>query len=444
MDQKTSKKQPIWEEISIEAPQEPISELTQSYSATEMKDYFGLDEKVRAELHSPKLQLIENISDDFTQKGFLADDFLSTDLSGNIRLKTGHFTDRLYPVYAKSLESEAILSKAVDQILSIYQKSFVNDPQILEYVIPILLRQSRLTDVITLVNSFKKRNMLPLRFQIFFILVGVYENKLDNLFLTGDETLLINILYKYKFHTISKLEKNRLYDMVLSHENIELLGIVFHLFSDTYRGLRNIFPIYKSILKNFSYLEKSEKKVFIESYKETGKYMEIYFLLKKVYKKKEISDWLKQMKKVNGKMLPSSEKTFPGLNESEDLINKYKLLKNDSNTQTLSPFEILHLLKTNISLQLKNDIFDAYKKIPYSYVNNRSLAVLYFFEMDYRKFLLYMERAGSLRNHSECIYLKSMACIELGFKDDAKKLLMALHEAFPHTDVIQSALKRLD
>ncbi|MCB1178044.1 MAG: hypothetical protein KDK36_10735 [Leptospiraceae bacterium] len=444
MIENSDKKSPIWEEIFIDAPEEPVSNLTQTYSETEFKDYFGTDESIKEELHTPKNIIIENISDDFTQKGFLTEDFLSTDLSGNIRLKTGHFTDSLYPNYSKTPESENKILEAVDTILGIYQKNFVNDPQILEYVIPILLRQSRLTDVITLVNSFKKRNMLPLRIHIFFILVGVYENKLENLFLTGDETILVNILYKYKFHSISKLEKNRLYDMVLSRENPDLIGIVFHLFSDTFKGIRNIFPIYKSILKNFDRLEKSEKKIFLESYKETGNYLETYFLLKKVYKKKDLEQWLKQMKTINGKFVPGSENTFPGFEDQEDILVKYRNLKKDALTHTLSPFEILVLLNTNISLQLKNEIFDSYRKLPYSYITNRAIAVVYYYETDYRKFLLHLERAGSLRNHSECIYLKAVACMEIGFKKEAKQLLLALKTAFPNARAIKESLEKLE
>lgn len=261
--------------------------------------------------------------------------------------------------------------------------------------------------------------------------------------MSGAEKEPLNILYKYKFLEMSLLERNRLYDLVLEKTAPSLNGIVFHLFSRNTSGIRNIFPIYKIIMENFDSLDDLEKKEFMESFQENGRFLQVYNFMKKSYSKRELRAWLDRIRRLNGKSDPDTEHSFKGYSEKEDLIQKYKTLRAEHMVYTLSPFEILLLLSSSVALQVKNEIMEAYKSIPSSYIVNRSLSAVYYFQSDYRKFLLHLERSGSLQNHAESIYLKSLACIELGHNEEAKRLLLVLKSKFPDADVIQDGLKKL-
>jgi len=440
MAEKYSKKMKVWEEIYLSSPS--LEEKQENLTLAQVKKQID-SPPPESEMENLKEYLRSLISPSLLETGFQAELFLSSDLLGNIRLKTGSFSDSIYPLYANSLDSEKEILALLEDILQFYSHSFVNDPELLEWITPILLKLNRITDLIQLLNQFHKRNVLPLKHQIFFILVGVYENTLQNLVFSGEETKLLNILYKYKFVGLSKLEKNRLYDMVISRENMDLIGIIFHLFSDVHHGIRNIYPIYEVIKKNFELLENSERREFLESYKETGRYLEIFFLMKKAYSKKEIKNYIQKMKLINGKNISNSQINFSNSNQ-ESILLKYEQQKDKQESYTFSPFELLVLFNTNFSQKLKQEILSAYQKISYSYIVNRAMAVLSYYEKDFRNFLFYLGKSGSLQHHAECVYLKAIALAEIGEKQDALLLLYRLQQIFPSEEIIETAIQDIN
>ncbi|MDX1960898.1 MAG: hypothetical protein SFU98_20165 [Leptospiraceae bacterium] len=445
MEQQFSKN-PEWEEIFIASPEtrDPFSDsdfVTGSYSVSEIQDLFSSEEIIPStELSKLKEEMVTLLKDKRTH--FHPEDHIVTDLLGNIHLKAGH-SEKLgiFPFFTKSIEDEKKLLELATQTVEEFKLKFSPDEELLEILTKILLYWNRLGDLVLVAGRFKEKKVLPLKFQIFFILVGIHENPLDNIIVSGEETNVINILYKFKFLQLSKSEKNKLYDLVLNKQRPELTGVVFHLYSDTYKGLRNIHPIHQRILKKFHELNQEEKKEFINSYEETGKYFQTYFLLKKALSKKELKEWFQRIKKMNGKAKPDSEKCFPGFNEKEDILKKYKFLQQENETHSLSPFEILLLLGTNVSLNLKSDIQESFQSFPNSYSANRAFAVLNYYESDYRNFLLYIDKAGSLKHHSECVYLKAMSFLETGHKEEAKTILFALQNKFPNAEVIKETLR---
>ncbi|MCP5512120.1 MAG: hypothetical protein H7A24_09575 [Leptospiraceae bacterium] len=409
-----------------------------------MKDSDWNQNSDNTELLSLKSALREILSDEVLQP-FRPIEYIYTDLSGNIHLKTGMRPNSLLFRDRKDMQNvPARFSTTIQLILDFYESQFARDDELLDWLTNTLLKINRLSDLIKIINKYKNANVLPLHFQIFFILVGIFDNNLQNLVFSGDEEKIENILYKFKFLEISRLEKNRLYDLVMTGENPDLLGILFYLFNDTFRGIRNIYSVFDIIKERFDVLELKDKKEFIESYKETGNLLKTFFLMKKVYSPEEVKSWFAKEKEKYGKSERNQENCFPGYDETEDIIQKYKYLKVEKKAHTLSPFEIILLMNTSLALQLKNEILSIHDIHSNSYITNRALAVLNFFEMDYKKFLLYLERSGSLKNHSECLYLKAIAYLELGYRSEAYKILSILNQYFPDATVIKESLKRID
>ncbi len=429
-----------WEEIYISSQEEEsFSEgfATGSFSITEIRDYFV--DKAGNPSSESSGQFLSFFPGEKNPTLNLTD-FLYTDLLGNIRLRLGKNVKYsfLEPILQNHSFTEILERTLTDQM---------SRPELhtdyLDAVFLTLLYQNRLKEISEFIMSLSSKNLLNLNLQIFSILSGLMKKPLENLVMSGAEKEPLNILYKYKFLEISLLERNRLYDLVLEKSAPSLNGIVFHLFSRNTTGIRNIFPIYKIIMENFDSLDELERKEFMESFQENGRFLQVYNFMKKSYSKKELRAWLDRIRRLNGKSDPDTEHSFKGYSEKEDLIQKYKTLRSEHMVYTLSPFEILLLLSSSVALQVKNEILEAYKSIPSSYIVNRSLSAVYYFQSDYRRFLLHLERSGSLQNHAESIYLKSLACIELGHSEEAKRLLLVLKSKFPDAEVIQDGLKKL-
>lgn len=429
-----------WEEIYISSQEEEsFSEgfATGSFSITEIRDYFV--DKTGNPSRESSGQFLSFFPGEKNPTLNLTD-FLYTDLLGNIRLRLGKNVKYsfLEPILQNQSFTE-ILERTLTDLMS--RPELHTD--YLDAVFLTLLYQNRLKEISEFIMSLSSKNLLNLNLQIFSILSGLMKKPLENLVMSGAEKEPLNILYKYKFLEISLLERNRLYDLVLEKSAPSLNGIVFHLFSRNTTGIRNIFPIYKIIMENFDSLDELERKEFMESFQENGRFLQVYNFMKKSYSKKELRAWLDRIRRLNGKSDPDTEHSFKGYSEKEDLIQKYKTLRSEHMVYTLSPFEILLLLSSSVALQVKNEILEAYKSIPSSYIVNRSLSAVYYFQSDYRRFLLHLERSGSLQNHAESIYLKSLACIELGHSEEAKRLLLVLKSKFPDAEVIQDGLKKL-
>lgn len=342
-----------------------------------------------------------------------------------------------------SSDKERQLVSDLEKIISYYEKEFIEDIDFLELVSTYLIQVNRLADLVAIANKYLTRGLLPLKFQIFFILTEIYPNNLRNLVLAGDEKIVINILYKFKFLEIDKSEKNYLYDLVVSGTNPDLLGLVFQVFKNEFKGIRNVSPIFKLISEKYTELSQEEKRLFVSSYQQTYNYFKIYFFMKKSHSKLEIETWIKAMNVMNGKdkgILYSVEEQLKDVPEKNKLTQKYSLFKEYSANYLLSPFEILLLCNSTISLELKNEIAAYYEKYPLSYVANRSMAVIYFHEEDYKKFLIQIAKSGNFRFQMEVLYLKAISYRELNLEKESSKIFQALYKRFPESEILASEM----
>ena len=402
-----------WEEIDI------FSEDLENKSNDLSKN-----DGFHSEYNKIKSNLRETLSI-FWDLNFEPEKLIDTNLSGTIYLKTGG-------------EYPDTLSEGIEDILNFYERKFQKDDEILYFITYSLLKLNRTQELVHFLQIYLANEKIPLDLEIFFITAGILSTDLPNIILSGEEKNIINILYKFRFYSISKSEKNFLYDEVISDRNPGLTGLVFHLFFDTYHGIRNIYPIYEIIIKNFDDYSLEDKKEFLLSFNETGKYLNIYFFQKKICNKAELDNWLQLTKIKNGKIKNINDISLK--DDSMELVEKYSKLSKIDRLDLLSPFEIITLLKDNSkNAELKNNLFKALDKNFHSYSLNLSLSVIYFFEREYSKFLLYSERSGSLKNYSEILYLRALCYREIGYNIEASKILDILNSKFPNIEFIKDS-----
>lgn len=436
----------IWEEFSFsEHSLDPVATISTpkitkvQISSLDSENTERKSLKMKAEILELKESLKSSLAGTYDLV-FVPEKFIQTNLLGEIsfkRLEDIEFISNYLIQDKTEKEKKAVAS--FEKIIAYFDREFIEDIEILEIVSTYLIQMNRLADLVALANKYLTKGILPLKFQIFFILTGIYENNLTNLVLSGNEKIIINILYKFKYLQIDKSEKNYLYDIVVSGTNPDLLGIVFQLFKDEYKGIRNISPIFKIITEKIAHLSKEEKKIFVTSYEKTYNYLKTYFFMKQSYSNLEIKTWLKAMKVMNGKensFLADIEEELKDIPEKNKLNRKYILLKEHNACYLLSPFEILLLCNSTISLELKNEISSYYEKYPLSYIANRSMSVIYFHEEDYKKFLIQIAKSGNFRYQMEVLYLKAIAYRELNLEKESSKIFQALYKRFPESEIL--------
>ncbi len=438
----------IWEEMSFSESSVGTIAQSSSYNTgsappLEFENQEKKSLKLKAELLELKESLKRNLADSYDLE-FIPEKFIDTNLLGEIFFKRIEDIDfrSNYLTQATSQKEKELVSQ-FEKIISYYEKEFIEDTDFLELLSTYLIQMNRLADLVAIANKYLTKGLLPLKFQIFFILTGIYENNLRNLVLAGDEKIVINILYKFKFLDVDRSEKNYLYDLVVSGAYPELLGLVFKIFKDEFKGIRNVSPIFKLITEKFESLPKEEKRLFVSAYQHTFHYFKIYFYMKKSHSSLEIETWVKAMKVMNGKdkgILDSLEEQLKDVPEKNKLTQKYALLKEHNANYLLSPFEILLLCNSTVSLELKNEISAYYEKYPHSYVANRSMAVIYFHDEDYKKFLIQIAKSGNLRFQMEVLYIKAICYRELNLEKESSKIFQALYKRFPESEILASEM----
>ncbi|MBP7282504.1 MAG: hypothetical protein KBA66_13065 [Leptospiraceae bacterium] len=438
----------IWEEISFSEPSLDAINVSGEDSVfvsppAEIESPEKRSLKLKAELLEIKNSLKQSLRDSYDLE-FIPEKYIGTNLLGEIffkKIEEITFKSN-YLIQPASENDKANISK-FEKIIGHFEKEFIEDIDFLELVSTYLIQRNRLADLVSIANKFLSKGILPLKFHIFFILTGIYKNDLRNIVITGDEKIVINLLYKFKFLDIDKSEKNFLYDAVISGANPDLTGIVFQLFKNELKGIRNIFPIFKLISDKFEALPKEEKRIFVNSYQQTFNYFQLYFYMKESHSHLEIETWIKAMNVMNGKdstILEFIEDQLKDVPEKNKLIQKYTLLKEKEASYLLSPFEILLLCNSTVALELKTDISNYYEKYPMSYVANRSMSVIYFQEADYKKFLIQIAKSGNFKYQMEVLYLKAISYRELNLEKESSKIFQALHNRFPESEILASEM----
>lgn len=346
--------------------------------------------------------------------------------------------DRYIPINPVLEETYSTIS---EKLYTFYQYEFLDNPEILDFLSNYLLFSDRLEDYIYLASKFSKNNCLPLKHDLLLILLQQHENKVSVSSLPED---VISIVYKFFYLELNASDKIFFYDTFLKGDYDNLRGIAFETFQYDFSGIRNAYPIFNQIKYSWNHLSELEKQEFIEVYKKTNHYLDIFFLLKKQFSKEEIKEWLKEVNNENGKLLSRSSEDLVNLNRPEILRTKFKRLKNEDKLFLLQPFEILLLLNSTESILIRDRIDSQYLEKPHSYILNRAKAVISFFDNEFFSFLKYANLSGRFQHQTEMLYIKALTLIELNRKDEGNIILNALQQKFPRSSFLKNAVDEFE
>jgi hypothetical protein len=329
-------------------------------------------------------------------------------------------------------------SSLCEKILQFYQYDFHDDPTLLDILTNYLLFAGRLEEYKRLTTDFLAKDKLPIKHYTFLVCLGSIENTLHSQIV--EEAGLIFTVYRFLYSQVLNSEKAIFYDALLSGRFDNLLSVGFVLFQEETGGIRNVFPILSRILKQ-NQLSLQEKDTVLSFYKSTERYMETFFLLKKEKSRSDIKEWLESVKGINGKKLPNLPEDIVNLNRPELLRAKFKRLKAEKKLYTLQPFEILLLLNSTEAFIIRDNIDIAYSRYPYSYIINRSKAVVHFFDNEFYSFFKHATLSGRFQFMAEMIYIKALSLIEVDRKTEGNVILYALQKKFPKSDFLKNALE---
>jgi len=359
------------------------------------------------------------------------EDYLTTDLTGKIILVS--------PIFSSSLNSKfSSFTTIVDDLLNYYENNFQKDDEVVIYLSLILIQSNRIDELNNFLLKYNSHSKLPLSLEIFLILGGVLRKELPNIILHGDEDNLLNILYKYKFFSLSKTEQILLYDSVIINEKRNLLGIVFCIYRDIQGEIRNIKPIQEIISKEFTQYDKINQNIFLDSYLKSGNYLKSYFFIKKVFNKNDLKNWVVLQKNINGKI--KIEKS----NKEDNISNTINHFFEKKDITVFSPFELYRALSdSNYKDKIITLINILYKDNPCSYILNQAKSIENFINKDYINFFKLIDKSGSFQNKSEIIYLKAICLMEIGLIIESGNLIKILMEKFPDSIEVKELYSKL-
>ncbi|MEM7180076.1 MAG: tetratricopeptide repeat protein [Spirochaetota bacterium] len=423
----------MWEELTLRNKEEKFVSPSDTL-ALKRKDKINRDDLLVLK------NKIRSQFDSLIQLSFQPVDFLDCSLTGMVQLRLS-LPDEINSLYSpQNPIYDDILSNLCGKVLKFYEEDFVDDSDLLDILSSYFLTRNRFEDYKNIALRYLHNRSLPLKHELFLALLGIHKVSSPFAFSLPDKSNNpLIILFKYKFAEVSFLEKNYLYDLVMTGRYENLLPLALDLVPSQI-GVRNAFPIYNRIIANFRQYSVEEKKAFIETYKSTNKYFSIYFLLKTVYPRESVKKWLEEEKEKNGKS--NSWETVPvALKKSGAIRSKLKELKQKEKVFLLQPFELLLLLNSTEAFVIRDSLQAAQERFPYSYAVNRSVAILAFFDNEYFQFLHYINRSGRFQYQAEALYVKAVCLFELGKKEEGMVIFQALQKRFPQSEFLNQAIE---
>lgn len=419
-----------WEELTISnnrSQNPPTESITGRSIVEDVPEVLAYKEKI--------LSYLKNITIEFYPL-----DFLKTDLKGNIKLKYGRNTNVIHKYLAAMKNDDLLVT--YEKAYQFYRSHFYFDAELLDLLSIYLLSLGRISDFKMIAERFLSNSTLPDKYRYFLVLSELMELTVNEKVQDYD---LLPILYRIQKGNFTNIEREYIYDFVISNTSSELAGLGFYFYKNSFTGIRNIFPILKILLKDFETLSLDEKKELLEEFKSTNNYLRTYFLMKRVYDREEIKKWLNGVKKINCKFKTDPDAAITSLKSLKldmELLNKYQILKDNKLIYTMNPFEILLFLNSTEYFPLRQAILECMSDSPNSYSNNRAYATLNFFEKDYYTFLNHIQKSGRLQYQPDAVYLRAIALLELGLKEESKALFYALELKFPDSILLKNAVEQ--
>lgn len=253
----------------------------------------------------------------------------------------------------------------------------------------------------------------------------------------------VRLVSTHKTSGLSEEQKFRLYDLVVSGKEPNLLGLAYHYFRTNPSGLRSVTVLDAMLSRRLQEFELGEVDSFLKDYETRHSIRDRFFLLKRSISRDLLKDWILEEKRRNGReeLSESLRETVSGSGD-ESLFERYKILKEQGLTHTLRPFELLLLWNSTAASELEVSLVDLEKLYPDSYLTHRAIAVKEFKERKFDAFLDRLARTGRFQYSSEMLYLKAVTLLEIGMAEEGTKLLESLVYKFPDSDFLRLALER--
>ena len=380
-------------------------------------------------------QAIENIKqsilehyDQILKIPFHGLDYLGTDIFGNLHI---HPHPDIFRQDTLSAREKTLLYRILDELIIHCNYSNCNQDT-LEMVTPYLLQENRIDELKNLVE--KNRDRLDNDFFRFLDLCEIQINK--NIDTEAQTTDLLQICYLYKHDQISEEQENILYDSVVSREAVNIIGIPYVIFKQRKDADRPMAALYPIVKKRFEGLTIQEKERFVNDYKHEKEYLSLFFYLRRIYEPEVLWQWLEKEKIRSGKVIPDE------MQSRLPLVEKLDFYAEQDKIYYLLPFEILLLLNSEKKEFTREKIEQAFDSFPNTYIVNRAYAALQFFQRDFHAFLRHAGKCGRLQYSYEFQYLKSIACLETGQTEQGEKIITALSNEFPDSEILESVFEK--
>ncbi|TGK00993.1 hypothetical protein EHO59_13825 [Leptospira semungkisensis] len=335
---------------------------------------------------------------------------------------------------------EKLLRLFFQELLDELRGDLVWDPELFFLCSAFLLCEDRVQDYKELLESFGsdlKEAKLGRRLLYFLDLFPEETFSLEDL--SPKERLS----YQHKKNGLSQEEQNELYDLVISSQEPDLLGLAFYYFKEKKEGIRNFRVLDAMISRRIREFETSEIRSFLEHFDPIHSISERFFLLKKCVSRDTLSSWVLEEKKKNGRE-ELSETLRDSIQEGTDesLFDRFNVLKSQGMSYTLRPFELLVLWNSTLAIELDAEMISIRAKSSGSYLVQRAIAVQEFKDKKFDSFQERLPLTGRFQYTPEMVYLKAIALLETGKVEDGVQLMESLVYKFPQSDFLRLVLER--
>ncbi|WP_246050422.1 hypothetical protein [Leptospira langatensis] len=335
---------------------------------------------------------------------------------------------------------EKLLRLFFQELLDELKGDLVWDPELFFLCSAFLLCEERIQEYHELLGSFgSDLQEAKLGRRLLYFLDLIPGEQLSTEDLSAKERLS----YHHKKDGLSPEEQNELYDLVISSQEPDLLGLAFYYFKEKKEGIRNVRVLDAMISRRIEEFEPTEIRSFLEHFDPTHSILERFFLLKKCVSRDRLSSWVAEEKKKNGRE-ELSETLRDSIQEGTDesLFDRFNVLKSQGMSYTLRPFELLVLWNSTLAGELDAEMLSLRAKASSSYLVERAIAVQEFKDKKFAAFQERLSLTGRFQYTPELVYLKAISFLETGRVEEGVQLMESLVYKFPQSDFLRLVLDR--
>ncbi|TGL64223.1 hypothetical protein [Leptospira sarikeiensis] len=336
---------------------------------------------------------------------------------------------------------EKLLRLFFQELLDELKGNLVWDPELFFLCSAFLLCEDRVREYQELLYSFGEDLKEAKEGRRLLYFIGQISE--SDIFLKEGLERKERLAYIHKTAGLSQEEQNELFDLVISSQEPDLLGLAYHYFKDKLEGLRNVKVLDAILSRKIEEFSRTEADFFLEQYSLRHTILDRFFLIKKCKPRDVVFEWIAEEKKKNGRE-ELKETLRDSIQEGGDdsLFDRYKILKEQGMSYTLRPFELLVLWNSTLAGELDSDMISVRAQTPGSYLTQRAIAVQEFKDKKFETFRERLPLTGRFQYSPEMIYLKAISLLETGPAEEGVQLMESLVHKFPQSDFLRLVLDR--